>query len=49
MVIMAAIMASVLPQVTHSSVSGSTALPRVLDIFPASASLRFWAPNVTEY
>ena len=48
-VIMAAIMASVLPQVTVISPLGSMGKPMYRDCFSAKASRRFWAPQVTEY
>ena len=43
-VIMAAIMASVEPQVTTTSVSGSMVRPKGLEYFRRS-----WAPKVMEY
>lgn len=47
--IMAAIMASVLPQVTQISVLGSTSWCRAGLVFFASASRKFCAPKVTAY
>ena len=48
-VIMALIMASVEPQVTTTSVSGSTVCPKAGLYFAATALRKFSAPNVTEY
>ena len=48
-VIIAAIIASVLPQVTTISELGSMLLPMNFDCFSASASLKFCAPQVIEY
>ena len=48
-VIMAAIMASVLPQVVTISVLGSICRPIRRDCFSASASRKFCAPQVMEY
>ena len=48
-VIIAAIIASVLPQVTTISPLGSMVLPISFDCFLASASLKFCAPQVMEY
>ena len=45
----AAIMASVLPQVTTISFSGSTGMPMKRLCFRASASRKFCAPQVMEY
>ena len=44
MVIMAHIMASVPPQVTTTSVSGSMGRPMAFPCLAASACRRFWAP-----
>ena len=49
MVIMAHIMASVLPQVTTISLSGSMARPMAFPCFSATASRKFCAPKVMEY
>ena len=48
-VIMAAIIASVLPQVTTISLLGSTGWPINRVCFAASASRKPWAPQVMEY
>ena len=48
-VIIAAIMASVLPQTTTISPSGSMSMPMKRDCFAAIASRRFCAPQVIEY
>ena len=48
-IIMAAIMASVPPQVTQISVLGSTSWCRAGLVFFASASRKFCAPKVTAY
>ena len=48
-VIMAAIIASVLPQVTVISPLGSMVLPIRRDCFSARASRKFCAPQVMEY
>ena len=45
----AAIMASVLPQVTTISLLGSTARPEKCSCFLASASRKFCAPQVSAY
>ena len=47
--IIAAIIASVLPQVTTISLFGSIALPEKRAYFSASASRKFCAPHVMEY
>ena len=47
--IIAAIIASVLPQVTTISLSGSTFMPEKCSCFAASASLKFCAPQVKAY
>ncbi len=46
---MATIMASVLPQVTRTSVSGSMSMPMKCVCFFARASLKLGAPHVTAY
>jgi hypothetical protein len=48
-VIIATIMASVLPQVTTTFRSGSIASPIKRDCFLASALLKLGAPHVTAY
>ena len=48
-VIMAAIMASVLPQVTTISPLGSMVRPMSLDCLAARASRKFCAPQVMAY